>query len=376
MSSHETPKRLSELREALDLVDQSLISLAAQRQQIVSDIGAIKAQEGRQLRDFRREREVLDGVRGQAKSLGLDPNLAEDLIARLIEASLTRQEQEQVRRAHRGEGRDALVIGGAGRLGRWLVNFLDAQGYAVTIADPELGSGADTHISGPHVTEWQAAGLDFDVVVLATPPGITASLLQDIATANPTGLIFDVGSIKSPLIDALAEVTAQGLKVCSVHPMFGPSTALLSGRHVLLMNTGNDQALVEARALFSDTMAETVVIPIEAHDRMMALVLGLSHAINIAFLAALVEAGVPASELAKLSSTTFERQMAIARDVIDESPLLYYEIQKLNTHGNLARNALSHAVELIQQAVAADDPKAFVELMQRGRQYVQSLDCD
>ncbi len=364
--------RLNALRDALDSVDQSLVDLAAKRQAIVSEIGEIKASAGRGLRDFRREREVLDGVRAHATRVQLDPDLAEDLVARLIEASLTRQEKEQVQRAHRGEGKTALVIGGAGRLGGWLVNFLDAQGFVVTVADSMLKDAP----SERQFSDWRSAGLVFDVVVLATPPGITATLLDELSQAQAKGLIFDVGSIKSPMIKALKKATADGLKVCSVHPMFGPNTALLSGRHVLLMNTGSDEALDQAAALFADTMAETVVIPLEAHDRLMALVLGLSHAINIAFLLALVESGVGAEELGQLSSTTFERQLAIAQDVASESPSVYYEIQKLNDHGQMARDALARAMTLISEAVLADEPGAFTELMARGRAYLQSRSSD
>lgn len=372
MSDQTHNPQLNTLREALDEVDQRLVELAAQRQKIVADIGDIKAHAGRQLRDFRRERDVLNGVRSKANQLGLDPNLAEDLIARLIEASLTQQEQDQVRRSHRGEGQRALVIGGAGRLGVWLANFLDAQGYQVTIADPAIDAQASTR----HFTDWHSAGLDFDVVVLATPPGVTANLLHELSARKPEALVFDVGSIKSPLIDGLREAAGQGLKVCSVHPMFGPDTALLSGRHVLLMDVGSSQAVAEAKALFADTMAETVTLPIDMHDRLMALVLGLSHTINIAFLVALVETGVPASELAQLSSTTFARQLAIAADVASESPAVYYEIQKLNDHGSLAHDALTRAVALIQDAIAADGPDAFTELMARGHAYVQSLSAE
>lgn len=368
MSDQDAKENLSQLRQSLDAVDQSLVELAAKRQAIVSDIGAIKAASGRQLRDFRREREVLDGVRSHAKRVHVDPDLAEDLVARLIEASLTRQEREQVKRAHRGEGKSALVIGGAGRLGGWLVNFLDAQGFAVAVADPLLRDRPDER----QFSDWHTVGLEFNVVVLATPPGITSALLDELVQLQPRGLIFDVGSIKSPMMASLKRASDEGLKVCSIHPMFGPNTALLSGRHVLLMNTGCDQALVEAKSLFADTMAETVVIPIEVHDRLMALVLGLSHAINIAFLLALVESGVSADELNQLSSTTFDRQLKIARDVANESPSVYYEIQKLNDHGQMARDALSRAIGLLSDAVMADEPGAFTELMARGRAYLQS----
>lgn len=377
MSDQDKQEALPRLRDALDDIDRQLVALAAERQKLVSKIGEIKAADGRPLRDFKREREVLDGVRRQAEALGIEPEVAEDLVRRLIEASLTVQEQDQVKRAHRGMGKHALVIGGAGRLGQWFVNFLDAQGFRVTVSDPIYQSDHPWVIGAAQCTDrWEDLASDQDVIVLATPPGISQQLLETLSEKMPTALVFDVASIKSPLIDTLRVAAQKNLKICSVHPMFGPSTQLLSGRHVLVMDVGNKAAMSEAIALFSDTMAQTVVLPIESHDRLMALVLGLSHLINLAFVTALTQTGVPADELAKLSSTTFGRQLEIAQDVVNESPVLYYEIQKLNTQGELAREALSQAIDLLGQAVAAEDSTQFVELMHRGQQYLQSLTTD
>lgn len=43
----------------------------------------------------------------------------------------------------------------------------------------------------------------------------------------------------------------------------------------------------------------------ESHDGLIAYVLGLSHALNIAFFTALAESGEAAPRLARMSSTTF-----------------------------------------------------------------------
>ena len=45
------------------------------------------------------------------------------------------------------------------------------------------------------------------------------------------------------------------------------------------------------RTLFASTMAEQVVTTLDDHDRLIAYVLGLSHAVNIAFFSALADSG-------------------------------------------------------------------------------------
>src|SRR5690606_41775701 len=87
---------LDELRKRLSEVDRELVGLVAARQQIVQEIGAHKIQHAVPTRDYEREREVLKGAREQASSLGLEPDLAEEIMQILIRSSLARQERSRV----------------------------------------------------------------------------------------------------------------------------------------------------------------------------------------------------------------------------------------------------------------------------------------
>lgn len=368
MAASDQP-RLDELRRQLDEVDAELIKLAASRQEIVSTIGQLKQGVGRQVRDFRRERQVLDHVRSRALETGLDPDLAEGLLKQLIDASLARQEQERGQRAARGRGRTALVIGGAGRLGGWLADFLDNQGFVTLLADPVFESDPGQG----RYADWRELDEPVDLTVIACPIAVSASIIEQLTARGHSGLVLEVASVKSGLIETLRKAAEAGLKVCAVHPMFGPDTRLLAGRNVLLMDVGNAEAVLQAEALFTDTMAEVHRIEIDRHDRLMALVLGLSHALNIAFFTALAESGLDAAELNAAASTTFARQLSIARDVAAENPALYFEIQSLNVHGQWSRKLLTQAVKTLAEAVDKRDPDAFVRAMLKGQGYLEGL---
>lgn len=364
----DSPARsLAELRAELDQVDAELVGAIARRQALVAEIGRWKHAQGRQLRDYQREREVIDKVRAAAQAAGLDPEVAAQVMKLLIESSLTTQEQDRVRLAGQGDGRRALVIGGNGRMGRWFVRFLAAQGYAVEVADP--GGGPD---GIPARADFADGPLDHDLIVVAAPLGHSNAVLLELARRQPPGLVFDIGSIKSPLIEGLTACAAAGVRVCSVHPMFGPDAVLLSDRHVIFMPVGDASAVAQARALFAQTMAQAVEMPLAEHDHLIAYVLGLSHALNIAFFTALANSGEAAPKLARMSSTTFDRQLQIASGVARENPRLYYEIQRLNEHRGEALAALKRAVEEITRCVETGDEVGFVALMERGRGYLSA----
>jgi chorismate mutase/prephenate dehydrogenase len=357
---------LEDLRERVNDLDRQLIALVAERKAVSEEVAHVKRATGKPTRDYEREREVIMGVRAMAAERGVSGELAEQLLRLLIRSSLTTQEQASVVARGAGTGRRALVIGGAGKMGGWFVSFLASQGFAVEVADP-----APAPAGVARVTDWRSIDLKHDFIVLATPLGTTDAILRDLALRRPAGVIFDVGSLKSPLRAGLLALKSHGCKVTSVHPMFGPDTELLSGRHVVFVDLGNAAALAAVRELFAPTMAEQVVMSLDDHDRLIAYVLGLSHALNIAFFTALADSGEAAPKLARMSSTTFDAQLDVASRVAQESPELYYEIQSLNDYGAESLEALSQAVERLRAAVLSQDHEAFVALMRRGRDYLE-----
>jgi chorismate mutase / prephenate dehydrogenase len=357
---------LDELRTALTDLDVQLVELVARRQALSEQVAAVKRATGRPTRDFGREREVILRGRTAATGLGVSPDLAESLLRQLIQSSLATQEHARVAAHAQGSGKRALVIGGHGKMGGWFAEFLASQGFRVAIADPKGGlAGFDT------VADWQSDPLDFDLIVLATPLSATTRLLEFLAQRAPRGLIFDLGSLKTPLRAGLEALVKAGCRVTSLHPMFGPDTALLSGRHVIFIDLGNSGALQEAQDLFAPTMAERVVMGLDEHDRLIAYVLGLSHALNIAFFTALADSGEAAPRLAKLSSTTFDSQLEVASRVAAESPDLYYEIQSLNEYGGESLLALQKAVERLVATVKSGNAAEFTAIMNHGRAYLE-----
>lgn len=361
------PTRLRELRERLAELDGSILELVASRQTIATEIGRIKTAIGRSTRDFSQEKEVTLRARTAAATLGLDPNLAEEIALLLIRGSLTAQEQDRVQMSGEGKGRKVLLIGGAGKMGGWLARFLASQGFSIEIADPAALPGAF-----PHLSDWRSSSLEQDIIIVAAPLRVSGVILEELAQRRPSGVVFDVGSLKTPLRAGLKALLEAGVAVTSIHPMFGPDTELLSGRHVIFIDVGHAAATRVARELFGSTMAVQVEMDLDSHDRVISYILGLSHAVNIAFLAALAESGEDAAHLKNLSSTTFDAQLEVARRVSQENPHLYFEIQSLNEHGPSVLNGLLSVIERFSASVRDGDEAAFAAMMRQGNQYLES----
>jgi chorismate mutase/prephenate dehydrogenase len=252
-------------------------------------------------------------------------------------------------------------------MGEWMSRYLDMVGYHVDVADPVR---KDTPFH--RVEDWEGCIDTYDLVVVAVPLRPSNAILHRLAELDPHALIFDIGSLKSPMRSGLQALAEAGCRVCSVHPMFGPNEIGLSGRHILFVDVGNQEALAEARALFAHTAAECVDLSLEEHDEVMAWVLGLSHLVNIAFASALAESGEAVPLLRQISSSTFNAQLKVAAQVVSENPHLYYEIQQGNAMTAQVVEHFRDVFDSLARAVRVGDEISWTRAMEEANRRISA----
>lgn len=349
---------LDDVRERIREIDEGIVSLVAQRVEAAREAGAAKRSAHLPLRDYRTEREVVERLRKGFETQDLDPELGERVAQVLILEALRVQEADGLVPAE-GERGGAVIVGGAGRMGRWFAHFMNALGYEITIADP-----AGKVDGFAHAEDAPRAARDAEVVVVATPPGVTAEVLRSLRGTD--ALVFDIASLKTPIVDTLVEL-AEDHRVTSVHPLWGPRTRVLSGKNLLVMHCGNAEAANEARKLFSLTAAHVQTLALDEHDPLMALTLGLPHLVNLAYAEVLSSSGHTFRELQAGGGPTFLKQTGVAAEVASEDPELYRQIQALNVAASETHDRLHQALDAVRTRVA--QPDAFRAAMLAYRDY-------
>jgi chorismate mutase / prephenate dehydrogenase len=348
---------IDDIRKRIERIDYEILRLMANRTAAAVEMGQMKASESLPLRAPAVEEKVIGRYVDRAQEFGMSSESARRIATLLIRESI--EQQGKVPRP--SMSRRMLIVGGNGKMGTWLCRFFASRGHRIRIYDQGENS------KFPVEKDLERGVKDAEVIVLATPISATKELFEKIAAMSPQALIFDISSIKSPIIGSMRKACADGLKVCSMHPMFGPETISLIDRNVILCDCGSIDALDKARALVDG--ANVTEMPIEEHDPLMAYVLGLSHAVNISFFEALRRSGKDYRTLNKAASTTFRRQVENAKNVAEENPLLYYEIQHVNPYNQEALEYLSQAVEELRRAASSGDKEAFDTMMKEGKDY-------
>jgi chorismate mutase/prephenate dehydrogenase len=363
--------KLDKLRSKIKETDVQILTLIRQRLDLAREIGQLKFSSNIPVKDYKVEKEVLERNLAAGTDLGLYEPLTTEITKLLIRyAVLTQDEfQSKEKRSDNAVKLKILIIGGQGNMGLWLSEFFDSFGHEVSHLDQKKNP-ANTKYD--MATDLANGAKDADVIVLSAPISATVKLIEDLTELKPKALILDICSLKTPLIPAIRAAEKKGLLIGSVHPMFGPQVDMLSGRNIVICDTGNKIVHADALKLFQGTTANLVSIQLEEHDRMMSYVLGLSHFINLLYADVLTRSGVSASTLKQVASTTFTNQSAVSRAVVAENPNLYYEIQAENAFTPEIIAALKRSLDDWFKDINEKDRDGFISRMKSAHSFMSS----
>ena len=354
---------LDQLRSEIEAVDTQLLELIAQRLELAVKVGQQKEEMGIPIRDWSVEKNVIDRAHHTAQKLKLPTEFVKSIMQLLIQESCASQEGLRDS-TYNGDFERIFIVGGRGRMGRWFARFFHNQGHFVSIYD--------TAGFLPHFPSFQTLSegvQDASLILLATPLEETPDVYEELIQLEPSGIMCDIASLKSGLLQTIRKARDAHLRVASIHPLFGPDTRMLSDKVVCLCDCGDEKSFSEIRALFQETSATIVELPLERHDFLASYVLGLSHIMNIIFAHTLSRSGLPYKELSEVASTTFVRQIATTISVITENPFLYYEIQNTNAFTPELYKQLSTAIGEVTKTILSRDRERFIEIMENSKKY-------
>ncbi len=352
---------IERLREAIASVDKEIVALVAKRLDLAEQIGLEKRLAGLSVRQTDVEELVLVRLERESAIRGISDDFAAKLSEGLIAESVRRQEAVRLPKPLH---RRVLVIGGAGQMGSWLGRFLRSRGYEVVVHDiagPLEGFPSESDL---------ARGVrEADVIAVSVPMTVTADVLERIAELRPKALIFDICSLKAPIEAILRSMGRSGLKITSVHPMFGPALWPLASGSITFSDCGNAVAVVEAKDLFRPSGAKLIDMSLDHHDEFMAYLLGTSHLTLLSFARAVANSPFDLAGLKRPAGTTFSRLSIAAQGLLEDPPALLRDIQALNPLTPAVHARLRQALDDWRRATTAPDDREFLALIEHARTY-------
>jgi prephenate dehydrogenase len=202
------------------------------------------------------------------------------------------------------------IIGGTGGIGKWFADFFAGEGCTVHV------SGKSEGISLPEL----AAACR--IVIVAVPMVSTIDVIREVGPLLPEeALLMDLTSLKEKPVREM--LTASKAEVIGCHPLFGPDAPSMTGQNIVLCPARGGRWLGFLQEIFVNNGARITVTAPAEHDRMMALVQGLTHLETLLTGLTLRDSGVESSELDSFSTPVFRTKQAIAGKVFGPRPGLY-----------------------------------------------------
>ena len=209
------------------------------------------------------------------------------------------------------------VIGAGGQMGQWFAKYFASEGFEVTGYDTENKKIGKDIISSESLV---GGILNADYVVLCTPTRRTPEIIRLIAKEMKRGTyLIEISSEKSKVVAALSKMPTKINPIC-IHPMFGPGVKTIKGQNIISVPIKDaKKELTMAKTLFDG--ANFVTIDAAEHDKKIAVILGLTHLMNLVF-ANIISKDEKMNLTEKMTGTTFRVQKILSESIMTESPEL------------------------------------------------------
>ena len=209
------------------------------------------------------------------------------------------------------------IIGVNGRMGKWFANYFYKMGFEV------IGFDTNDDIKEKFIIKANSligAILKTDYVLLCTPTKNTPEIIRLIAKEMKHGsYLIEISSQKLKTAQTLMKTPNKINPIC-IHPMFGPGTKKIDGKNMIIIPIKDVKKELDAAKLLFPK-ADFVTIDASEHDKKIAVILGLTHLINIAF-ANILAKDEKISLTEKMSGSTFKIQKIVTESILTESPEL------------------------------------------------------
>lgn len=317
---------MARLREEIRAVTLDIVHLVGNRQRLARQIGLHKELLGLPVKNRGREEDLRRLVFDECDRMGVRREVGQSLLSLLLYESERVQNEAWAKPKGVARLRRVAVVGGGGAMGTLFTRYFMERGHEVVIfdTDPEQARTVSKETGASVRASLRKAVKDVDLVLVSVPVEETPRVIQELASRTKRGsVVVEVSSLKARTVKVLREMAARGLMSLSLHPLFGPGAGTLLDQSMAVIPVLDEEKELElARELFPASKLFTV--DAEAHDKAVALTVGLVYYMNVGFASVLADRDPV--QLRELGGVSFRLQLLLCEALISQDPALYVSL--------------------------------------------------
>jgi prephenate dehydrogenase len=256
----------------------------------------------------------------------------------------------------------AGIIGGTGKMGRLFVPVFERAGYEVMV------SGRSTEVTNQHIAE------SCELVIVSIPIRDTVRVIEEIAPLLARNqLLCDLTSLKVRPVEAMLKAKAN---VVGLHPMFGPTVGSLKSQTIIVCPVRVEEHLLHNLvAVFRKEGARCTMATPEEHDKMMAVVQGLTHYVTLCMAESIRRLGVDIKATQEFTSPVYQIELSLVGRLLAQDPDLYADILQQNPYIPEVLEACKSSAGDLAKIVGSHDPELFRAFFERNTRHLGPA-CD
>lgn len=303
---------LDEVRAQIDQNDSELLKVLRRRLDLVKQVGQIKSKEGTPVYVPERELSLIAKRRSQAEELGLNPDLAEDVLRRVMRESYG-AENDVGFKCVNPDVRKIVIIGGRGGIGRIFTRLFMASGYSVEVMGHRDWDRSAEIFAG--------AGL----VIVCVPIDVTEEVMRKLkGLLSDDCVLADFTSVKTLPMNIMHEVH-QG-PVLGLHPMFGPDISNMAKQLIIAVEGRSPEKsawVIDQMTLWGALVRKYTA---SEHDEAMSYIQALRHFTTFCYGVFMARENPDLNTLMALSSPIYHMELMMVGRLFAQDPVLYADI--------------------------------------------------
>ncbi len=260
-----------------------------------------------------------------------------------------------------------LIIGGTGETGRWFARFYQRHGFDVVLWGINRRKDIAAQMGIQFADDLDSEIRTNDIVMISVPINDTENTIKEIAPRMPAGsLLMDITSIKTTPVKAMLRYAPPNVEILGTHPMFGPSIPDIRGQTVIFtpVEGRSEKWFPIIRSLYEDNGAHIEMMSPEQHDKMMAVVQGLTHFAYISIGSVFRELEFDVANSRRFMSPMYDIMLDLVGRILAQNPYLYAMIQ-MNPEVSKVHQAYIEQCNRMAALVRNKDIEGFVNTMKK-----------
>lgn len=210
------------------------------------------------------------------------------------------------------------IVGGTGKMGQLFKNFFQKKDFKVLI------SSRRTTLTNIELAERS------DVIIISVPLSVVVKVIKEIAPfVRKDALLTDISAVKEEPVKAMLKSKAS---VVGMHPVFGPMTKSFKNQTIVLCPARGRKWFLWLKNLFKKEGFNVKISTPKEHDKMMAVIQGLTHFTAISSGYTLKKLKVDLEKSLEFMSPNYRLSMDVVGRILAQEPEVYTDIELYNKY--------------------------------------------